>query len=125
MDVVAGVIIVGFFLVCIIGAPGASLRVIKEQLEKQGATFSSMQQSEPVQQQAQPNWKQPKKEIVVAIQQGNIVNAYGPNHYLLVSRYGELVGYTSSTVSIYQKQNHLVQVIDVNNQLVSTYVEYR
>lgn len=56
--------------------------------------------------------------IVTAIQKGNTVYVYGEGNRLLFSQYGELHGYTSSSVSI--KKGNAIYTYNERRTTIST-----
>lgn len=56
--------------------------------------------------------------IITAIQRGSYVHVYGEGNRMLFSEFGELMGYTSNSVSI--KCNGWIHTYDSNHRMIAT-----
>lgn len=57
--------------------------------------------------------------IVTAVQKGKLVYVYGAGNRVLFSQYGELHGYTSSSVSV--KKGNLIYTYNERGVVISTH----
>lgn len=57
--------------------------------------------------------------IVTAVQKGNMVYVYGVGNRILFSKYGELHGYTSSSVSV--KKGNMIYTYNERGSTISSH----
>lgn len=65
------------------------------------------------------NIRRKKSMIISAIQRGNMVYVYGEKNNILMTKPGELSGYTSSAVSIRNKAAKTVTTYDEKGHILS------
>ena len=122
VDAIIGAVL-GLFFLWFITNPREMLEAFSKGGSSSAGSYESNSQNTVT--DNYPRHQEPERRIAYAIQHGTQAEAYDANNKFLFARPGQLEGWTSTTMTVYNAGGHQMLTYDVNDKFISSRGVYK